>query len=574
MKNIFTLLFIAAGLTAISQPVVEATYLPVHNTIIKQVYDTVAADLIVPTRGPNQVWDYSLRFTNILDTFDLQTYDAATTPYISVFPDATHASFLRAPFNLADSIYSYFVVDTNGIQNLGFYSTKTQFDTSFISNPTEWVTNATIHYGDQVYDTSRTEGILKDYYQFGPTLYDVKYVSYRYKDMLVDGHGTLSTPLGTFSDVLLGTEKQHTVDSLFYNLGAGWVFLRVDEDYFHRFHFLRNNTFATTHLMELNSDTLETAVSYGWFTLPADIGSISGTVYDTSGLGITNGEMILYREHSNFTRNDILARTQVNASGNYQFDSIPYGEYRVACRPDLNTYVDAMTTYVGDTTDWINCQTIITTANSTGNDITLVYHEAQVGSGSISGSLQQNYAYSKGNGDPIPGIDIIIEKTPSGTVKSSSSSNSGGGFSFSNLNDGDYTIFVDIPGLNMTGSYNFTISGGTSASGFDFKVGFDSIHPTGSITSIQPIIINKGFVSAYPNPFSTNTTIEVEMIENNNVEINVFNILGERIVELVNEKLNTGTHTFNFSAESYAKGIYFAKIKIDNEEQVIKLIQK
>ena len=76
-----------------------------------------------------------------------------------------------------------------------------------------------------------------------------------------------------------------------------------------------------------------------------------------------------------------------------------------------------MTTYVGDTTDWINCQTIITTTNSTGNDINLIYHEAQAGAGSITGSLQQNYAYSKGNGDPIPGIDIIIEKTPSGTVK-------------------------------------------------------------------------------------------------------------------------------------------------------------
>ena len=64
------------------------------------------------------------------------------------------------------------------------------------------------------------------------------------------------------------------------------------------------------------------------------------------------------------------------------------------------------------------------------------------------------------------------------------------------------------------------------------------------------------------------------MKENSNVEINIFNILGKKMVELVNEKLNTGNHTFNFSAESYAKGIYFAKIKIDDKEQVIKLIQK
>ncbi|PCI93758.1 MAG: hypothetical protein COB15_15775 [Flavobacteriales bacterium] len=574
MKKIYTLLLITSGLTAFSQPIVEATYLPVHNTVIKQVYDTVAANLVVPTRGPNQVWNYSNSFTNILDTFDLQTYDASTTPHFSHFPNATHASFLRAPFLFADSVYSYFIVDTNGIQNLGFFSEKQELDTQFISAPTEWVINSTVNYGDLVYDTSRTEGILKDYYFAMGNYYDIKYVSYRYKKMEIDGYGTLSTPLGTFNDVLLGTEKQTVIDSFFVDLGFGWNYAYMNENHFHRFHFLRNNTFATTHLMQLNSDTAETVIRYGWYTLPADIGSISGTVNDTTGLGITSGEMILYREHSNFTKNDILATTQVDASGNYQFDSIPYGEYRVACRPDLNIYINAMTTYVGDTTDWINCQTIITTTNSIGNDINLIYHEDQTGAGSISGSLQQDFSFSKGSGDPIPGIDIIIEKTPSGAVNNSSGSNAGGGFSFNNLNDGDYTIFVDIPGLNMNGSYNFTISGGTTISGLDFKVGFDSIHPVGIITTIQPIEINKGLVSAYPNPFSTNTTIEVEMKENSNVEINIFNILGKKMVELVNEKLNTGNHTFNFSAESYAKGIYFAKIKIDDKEQVIKLIQK
>ena len=191
MKKIFTLLLIASGLSAFSQPIVEATYLPVHNTVIKQVYDTVAANLVVPTRGPNQVWNYSNSFTNILDTFDLQTYDASTTPHFSHFPNATHASFLRAPFLLADSVYSYFIVDTNGIQNLGFFSEKQQLDTQFISSPTEWVINSTVNYGDLVYDTSRTEGILKDYYFIMGNYYDIKYVSYRYKKMEIDGYGTL-----------------------------------------------------------------------------------------------------------------------------------------------------------------------------------------------------------------------------------------------------------------------------------------------------------------------------------------------------------------------------------------------
>jgi hypothetical protein len=327
--------------------------------------------------------------------------------------------------------------------------------------------------------------------------------------------------------------------------------------------------------MQLNADSTDSIVNFGWYTLPADIGSISGAVYDTTGMPITSGDMILYRGNSNHSRNDILATTFVDGSGNYQFDSIPYGEYRIACRPDQAIYTNAMTTYVGDTTDWVNCQTIITTANSVANDITLIYQPNQSGLGSISGTLQQDYSYSKkGSGDPIPGIDIIIEKTPSGAVNSGGFSGLTGDFSFNNLNDGDYKIFVDMPGLNMSGTYNFTISGGTVVSNLDFKVGFDSIHPVGVVTVIEPIELNSSFIKAYPNPFSTSTTIELELTQQSDVEINVFNILGGKLAELVNENLNTGTHTFKFSDDNYAKGVYFAKIKIDNMEKSVKLIHK
>ena len=76
-----------------------------HNTKIKQVYDTVAAQLVVPTKGINQNWDYSWRFTNPNDTFDLTTFDAATIPYNTFFPGATHASFLRAPLRILSFLF-------------------------------------------------------------------------------------------------------------------------------------------------------------------------------------------------------------------------------------------------------------------------------------------------------------------------------------------------------------------------------------------------------------------------------------------------------------------------------------
>ena len=575
MKTSIFIVLLALATKAFAQPTVEGTYLPVHNTVIKQVYDTVAANLEVPTRGPNQVWDYTNSFTNILDTFELQTFDANATPYVSDFPGATHASFLRAPFNFADSIYSYFIVDTNGIQNLGFYSIKEEYDTSFVSSPTEWVIPFEINYGDTIRDTSITTGILKDYYPYLGNYYDVKYISHRTKDMVVDGYGTLSTPLGTFNDVLLGTEKQHVLDSFFVDVGLGWTFAYLNDNYFHRFHFLRNNTFATSHLMQLNSDTSEIDMRYGWFTLPANVGEISGTVYDTSGLAVTDGEILLYRENSNFTKNDVLATTTVDGSGNYLFTDIPYGEYRISCRPNLAIYGDAMTSYVGDTTDWINCQTILTSGPaSTGNDIFLVYHENHTGGGQITGSLQQDYSYSKACGDPIPGIDIIIEKTPGGTVTNGTTTGSTGLFTLNNLNDGDYTIFVDVPGLNMVGSYDFTISGGTVVNDLDFKVGFDSIHPIGVVTVVEDYVISKAVLRAYPNPFNTRATLEIDLSENSQVEISIFNLLGKKLANVTSTVLDRGTHQFKIGNLMTIKGIYFAKVRINGEEEVVKLLRR
>ena len=109
------------SLVTFSQTTIEGTYLPVKNTRILQVWDTAATTMPIPTIGVNQIWDYSAAFGSISDTFELAVKDPISTPHVAHFPDATHASFLRSPFELADSLWLYFTVDTVGIKNLGYY---------------------------------------------------------------------------------------------------------------------------------------------------------------------------------------------------------------------------------------------------------------------------------------------------------------------------------------------------------------------------------------------------------------------------------------------------------------------
>ena len=65
----------------------------------------------------------------------------------------------------------------------------------------------------------------------------------------------------------------------------------------------------------------------------------------------------------------------------------------------------------------------------------------------------------------------------------------------------------------------------------------------------------------YPNPFNPSTKIEYTLPKESNVKISVFNILGEKVRELVNTQMPVGIHTINFNANNLASGIYIYAIE-------------
>ena len=65
----------------------------------------------------------------------------------------------------------------------------------------------------------------------------------------------------------------------------------------------------------------------------------------------------------------------------------------------------------------------------------------------------------------------------------------------------------------------------------------------------------------YPNPFNPTTTINFSLMKASNVELTVYNILGQRVVTLVNGQLAAGTHTVKFNAVNLASGVYFYRLE-------------
>ncbi len=75
----------------------------------------------------------------------------------------------------------------------------------------------------------------------------------------------------------------------------------------------------------------------------------------------------------------------------------------------------------------------------------------------------------------------------------------------------------------------------------------------------------------YPNPFNPSTQIRYSIANSEFVNLSIFNSLGEKVAELVNETKSVGEYTVTFDAGNFASGVYIARITAGNFTQIIKM---
>jgi hypothetical protein len=76
----------------------------------------------------------------------------------------------------------------------------------------------------------------------------------------------------------------------------------------------------------------------------------------------------------------------------------------------------------------------------------------------------------------------------------------------------------------------------------------------------------------YPNPFNPSTTMEFTLPKSEFVTLKVYNVLGEEIKTLVNNKLQAGNHTYEFDGSNLASGVYLYRIEAGEFQQVRKMV--
>lgn len=77
----------------------------------------------------------------------------------------------------------------------------------------------------------------------------------------------------------------------------------------------------------------------------------------------------------------------------------------------------------------------------------------------------------------------------------------------------------------------------------------------------------------FPNPASAELNINFIIDKQSFVELHLFNSLGEKIKVFTEGNIKQGENRINFSAEDIPKGIYFLRIKIDENEITKKIVK-
>jgi len=101
----------------------------------------------------------------------------------------------------------------------------------------------------------------------------------------------------------------------------------------------------------------------------------------------------------------------------------------------------------------------------------------------------------------------------------------------------------------------------------------DGMNDPESVKSVTDYILDQN----YPNPFNEGTKIRFHLLEDANVEIKIFNILGQTVNTLVNEQLTAGHHLIPWASrnnEGYRvpSGMYFVRMVVKRKEKVDSMV--
>jgi hypothetical protein len=76
----------------------------------------------------------------------------------------------------------------------------------------------------------------------------------------------------------------------------------------------------------------------------------------------------------------------------------------------------------------------------------------------------------------------------------------------------------------------------------------------------------------YPNPFISETYIPFQLNDNAHVQIDIYNITGKFVSQVLDESYPAGKHSVKWNAASYPRGVYFIRLSTEGHTETMKCV--
>jgi hypothetical protein len=146
-----------------------------------------------------------------------------------------------------------------------------------------------------------------------------------------------------------------------------------------------------------------------------------------------------------------------------------------------------------------------------------------------------------------------------------------------NLSGDQLTVLLDNSELFTSSSTRLLKVGKLGFGSNNYAVYFDDVMISGigspsGMNATGKIPLNFGLFQNYPNPFNPSTKISYQLPIITDVELAIYNSLGQRVTILVSEKQQSGLYKVEWNAADLPSGIYYSVLNAGDFRDVKKMI--
>jgi len=375
--------------------------------------------------------------------------------------------------------------------------------------------------------------------------------------------------LGTLSGVIRATKTDSAGNyTLIVPDNAIYIMLAFMEHYVPEFYNNKKTPYDADRLV-IHGNT--TGINFDLVPNPNVQNSLAGKVLDDSGNGVISKVLIFKKAtHScmlpmRFTHTDSL--------GNYSFSHLLSGYYYAKAIPML-PYAPAW--YNTDSCGarfWASADSFLVDGNVTDINICVKPINITPGFASISGNVNETQT-----GTLVQGATVYALSAVSGTVSGYDITENDGSFIFSNLAPGSYKLVADKEGYSSSESPTLTVDANNNYTLSSADLGIKDITlNVGKTDNTIPEMYS--LKQNYPNPFNPSTKISFGLPSRSMVQIEIYNLLGQRVKTLLSGELSAGNFSLEWNgtdggSKNVTSGVYFYKMTARSPEKSFTSIKK